>query len=108
MIQTVEKAFDVQINHPGRRPASLPRHPHRVECRLARSIAVGVRMEYGFHQRLQDHLRDRLNTLSATVGMPKRRVPPLSFSISTRRTGGGKYDPDDVRFQTLYRLPSGL
>src|SRR4029450_13165735 len=28
-----------------------------------------------------------------------------SFSISTSRMGGGKYEPDDIRFQTLYRLP---
>ena len=53
MIQTVEKGLDVPINHPGGRPASLPRHPHCVECRLAGSIALGVRMEHGFHQRLR-------------------------------------------------------
>src|SRR5262249_23551412 len=39
------------------------------------------------------------------VGMPSGRVPPLSFGISTSRTGGGRYEPDDIRFQTLYRLP---
>src|SRR5262249_43256506 len=60
MIQTVEKTFDVQINDPGGLPASLPRHPHRVECRFAGSIAVGVRVEHGFHQRLQDHSHDCL------------------------------------------------
>src|SRR5215831_3453963 len=56
----IQKALDVQINHPRGRPASLPRHPHCVECRLAGSIAIGVRMEHGFHQRLQDHFRARL------------------------------------------------
>lgn len=30
--------------------------------------------------------------------------PPWAFSISTARTGGGKYDPEDIRFQILYRL----
>src|SRR5262249_43531045 len=44
-------------------------------------------------------------TRSAMVGMPSGRVPPLSFGISTSRTGGGRYEPDDIRFQTLYRLP---
>src|SRR3984893_9479308 len=43
-------------------------------------------------------------TRSAMVGIPKGRIPPLAFGISTRRTGGAKYDPDDIRFQTLKRL----
>src|SRR5215472_10734677 len=43
-------------------------------------------------------------TLSATQGTPSTRVPPPAFGISTAITGGGKYDPDDIRFQTLYRL----
>src|ERR1700720_370946 len=38
------------------------------------------------------------------VGIPKGRIPPLAFGISTRRTGGAKYDPDDIRFQTLKRF----
>src|SRR5580704_14672594 len=43
-------------------------------------------------------------TRSAMVGIPKGRIPPLAFGISTRRTGGAKYDPDDIRFQTLKRF----
>jgi hypothetical protein len=39
--------------------------------------------------------------LSATVGMPKRLSPPSFFGIATMRTGGGKYVPDDMRFQIL-------
>src|SRR6266511_1121906 len=43
--------------------------------------------------------------LSATVGTPKILVPPpCGFGISTARTGGGNYLPEDIRFQTLYRL----
>ena len=30
---------------------------------------------------------------SSTVGMPNRRFLPLSFGISTRRTGFGRYEP---------------
>ena len=30
---------------------------------------------------------------------------PCAFATSTARTGGGKYVPDDIRFQILYRLP---
>jgi hypothetical protein len=37
--------------------------------------------------------------------MPSIRVPPpCCFGISTARTGGGKYVPDDIRFQILNRL----
>src|SRR5260370_30073100 len=43
-------------------------------------------------------------TRSPTVGTPSKRVPPEAFGISTARTGGGKYVPDDIRFQILYRL----
>jgi hypothetical protein len=43
-------------------------------------------------------------TLSTTLGMPRILVPPF-FGISTARTGPGKYDPDDMRFHSLYRLP---
>ena|SRR5438477_4810119 len=43
-------------------------------------------------------------TLSPTVGTPRVLVPPEDFGISTARTGGGKYVPEDIRFQILYRL----
>jgi len=59
-IQVVEKPRDVKIDDPVEVPASLPRCPYRVECRSAGSIAVGVRVEDWFHERLQDHFRDRL------------------------------------------------
>ena len=32
------------------------------------------------------------------------RVPPSAFGIATAFTGGGKYVPDDIRFQILNRL----
>src|SRR5260370_41253299 len=41
---------------------------------------------------------------AASVGTPRTRVPPEDLGISTARTGGGKYVPDDIRFQILYRL----
>ena len=40
-------------------------------------------------------------TRSATLGTPSNRVPPAALGISTARTAGGKYVPDDIRFQTL-------
>src|SRR5215470_10645922 len=43
-------------------------------------------------------------TRSPTVGTPSILVPPEAFGISAARTGGGKYVPDDIRFQILYKL----
>src|SRR3954447_5324397 len=43
---------------------------------------------------------------SAIVGTPSARTPsPCGLGISTALTGGGKYDPELIRFQILYRLP---
>src|ERR1035437_3768818 len=41
---------------------------------------------------------------SDTVGIPSLRKPPFAFGISTCLTGGGKYDPDDIRFHSLYKF----
>src|SRR6266511_1209391 len=44
--------------------------------------------------------------LSATVGTPSTRTPPAPdfFGISTALTGAGKYVPELIRFQSLYKL----
>src|ERR1035441_746077 len=50
----------------------------------------------------------RLTTVCAirsdTVGIPSFLTPPFAFGISTCFTGGGKYDPDDMRFHSLKRF----
>ena len=38
-------------------------------------------------------------TLSRTVGIPSVRVRPSPLGRSTRRTGRGKWLPEDIRFQ---------
>src|SRR6266540_2770249 len=43
-------------------------------------------------------------TRSETVGIPNVLISPLSLGIATVRTGGGKYVPEDIRFQIRYRL----
>ena len=87
----IKESFDIQVNDPVCVPAALPCNTNRIERRLAGPIAVRVRMELRFHQRLQHHLHHGLcNARSLTVGMPRGRLPPLSFGISTSRTGGGK------------------
>src|SRR5664279_432126 len=43
--------------------------------------------------------------LSATLGIPRILVPPpCGFGISTALTAGGKYVPEDILTQILYRL----
>ncbi|CAE6910180.1 hypothetical protein R69927_05946 [Paraburkholderia domus] len=59
---------------------------YRIECRLDHELDNGLR----------DAIRH---------GIPSFLVPPLAFGISTCFTGGGKYDPDDSRFHSLYRFP---
>ena len=40
--------------------------------------------------------------LSEIVGTPSTRTPPpCGLGISTALTGGGKYDPELIRFQIL-------
>src|SRR6266536_5840986 len=41
---------------------------------------------------------------SDTVRIPSLRKLPFAFGISTCLTGGGKYDPDDIRFHSLYKF----
>ena len=86
-----------------------------------RSIAVGVGMKDRFERcrspRQGDNMRGWSTfasslrattvwaTLSEIVGTPRVLVPPpCGLGISTASTGGGKYDPEDIRFQILYRL----
>ena len=38
---------------------------------------------------------------SLTVGTPKILSPPVFFGMETARTEGGKYVPEDMRFQIL-------
>ena len=44
-----------------------------------------------------------------TVGTPSIRMPPpCGFGILTTFTGGGMYDPEDIRFQVTYNLSRSL
>ena len=64
-------------------------------------------MEDRFHLRLQIHLDHRLGDPVGHRRHPKTLTPlPPALGISTAFTGGGKYDPDDIRFQILYRFRS--
>lgn len=50
---TVEELPDVQIDHPVVLPAAFPAGSYRIQRRPLRPIAVGARMEHGFHPGLQ-------------------------------------------------------
>src|SRR6266853_5686015 len=52
-IDTVEVSFDIEVEHPVVSPAALTGLAHRIDCRFARSVAVGVRMKHRLQNRLQ-------------------------------------------------------
>jgi len=56
----VEEPLDIQIDDPVVLPAPLPTHPDRVQRRLSRPVAIGVLVEPGLHQRLQELGHHRL------------------------------------------------
>src|SRR5271166_931823 len=56
----IQEAFDVQVYDPVTAPASLSRSAHCIQCRLPRSIAVGVCMKQRFQLRLQSCLHNLL------------------------------------------------
>jgi hypothetical protein len=105
----IEKALDVQIQNPVIAPASLPCLPHCVQCRLPRSIPVGIRMEQRVHRRLQSrlhhHLRNpirhsRYTQLSfPTVGFRYFHRPHRRWKVTARRHS----IPDLV--QVLFQVP---
>jgi len=61
-IDAVEESLDVEINDPRVAPAALPRRSDRIERRFAGPVSIGVAVEPGLHQRLEEpfdhHLGD--------------------------------------------------
>jgi hypothetical protein len=58
----VEQPLDVELKNPIVPPASLARHPYRVQGRFTRPLAIGARQKDRFQVRLDQlldhHLRD--------------------------------------------------
>src|SRR6266851_3193594 len=52
-IDTVEVSFNIEVEHPVVSPAALTGLAHRIDCRFAGSVAVGVRMKHRLQNRLQ-------------------------------------------------------
>ena len=69
----------------------------------AKSFEISRHLVMEAYQRVKAN-RGAAGIDEVTVGTPSFLVPPDAFGISTCLTGGGKYDPDDIRFHTLYRF----
>ena len=100
MIAAVKELLDVVFHQPVVPPAPLAGACHGLEGRFAWSISIGVR---GSTQGSSYSLATIWAMLSPTVGIPHILVPPFFFGMPTALTGGGKYLPDDIRFQIFYR-----
>src|ERR1700690_1912868 len=60
MIDGVEEAFDVQVQHPREPPAALTRHGNRLVRRATRPVGIGVSMEVRLEWWLQTMFDHRL------------------------------------------------
>jgi hypothetical protein len=104
MVNGVEELFDVQVQNPVLLLATRPTHRDRIQRRTPRPITVESSWKIASVLASSVIATTVWAILSATVGTPNVRVPPPDFGMSTDLTGGGKYDPADIRFQILYRL----
>src|ERR1700675_5060720 len=64
-IDTVEVSLDIDVEHPVVSPAALTGLAHRIDCRFAGSVAVGVGMKHRLQNRLQVTTGD---LLGAAIG----------------------------------------
>src|SRR5260370_35356730 len=88
-IDTVEVSFDIDVEHPVVSPAALTGLAHRIDCRFAGSVAVGVGMKHRLQNRLQVTTDDLLGAaIGDSWNAQRPRAPPV-FGISTLRTCGG-------------------
>src|SRR6201996_6906848 len=104
MIDLIESRLDVELDHPVILPAPLSGDGDRLFCRSSRPISIGIWMKIGSSVGSIFRLTTVCAIRSDTVGIPSFLVPPFAFGISTCFTGGGKYEPDDIRFHSLYRF----
>ncbi len=106
-----KKAY-VQIDDPVDLPAPLPAHPHRIERRASRPIAVRVGVESWLHRRLQRHLHDRLGDAIGHGGDAESSRPfPVLLRYLDRpprraRRGGQLLDPQGAHRPALAPPPA--
>ena len=94
-IHGVKESCDGESQDLGVPPASLPSATEGLSCRLARSVALGVRGKMGRKDRLQSHRNHRLRK---TIGHGRTASPPL-----TTATLGDRHRPPRGRKVTPRR-----
>src|ERR1700688_3850009 len=79
---TVEVSFDINIEHPVVSPAALTGLAHRIDCRFAGSVAVGVGMKHRLQYRLQVTTNDFLGAaVSDSWNAQRPRTAPCFRNI---------------------------
>ena len=78
-IDAVEEGLDVEINDPRVAPAALPRRSDRIERRFAGPVSIGVVVEPGLHQRLEEPFDHHLGDAVGNRGNPQR--PRLAVTL---------------------------
>src|ERR1700750_1460151 len=104
MIDLIESRLDVELDHPVILPAPLSGDGDRLFCRSSRPISIGIWMKDRVECRLDLSLDDSLCDSIRHSGNTQLSGAALCLRISTCFTGGGKYEPDDIRFHSLYRF----
>jgi len=116
-IDVIEKALDVEIEHPVIVPASLPGHAEGIVCRFLRPISIGVLVEL----RLQDRLQKRLTTIWRFCRRPLEYLTAESlryhlFGMSNaahgrRKVAAGTHpipDPIEIIFSNPFQSPRSI
>src|SRR6202043_2018926 len=81
-IDTVEVSFHINIEHPVVSPATLAGLAHRIDCRFAGSVAVGVGMKHRLQYRLQVTTNDFLGAaVSDSWNTQRPRTAPCFRNI---------------------------
>jgi len=78
-LDAVKEGLDIEIKNPVMTPASLPRRTDRIERRFAGPVSIGVVVEPGFHQRLEEPFDHHLGNAVGDRGNPQR--PRLAIAL---------------------------
>ena len=84
VVEVVEEAADVQIDHPVVTPASLPGCRECVDRRLPRAIPIRIGVELRLHFRFQVHLDHRLGNSVGDSGYAQAALASVLFRYTDR------------------------
>jgi hypothetical protein len=116
MVDTVKEALDIQIQDPIVSPAPLSSGPHGLDCRLAGSVPIRVRMKVLFQDRLKIPFGYRLGNAVGYRWNPQRPRPPIVLRYIHPTHGRWKIaarghpipDLKEIILQILFKLCKGL